>query len=160
MFCNRCGAQLQEGSNACPACGKQIGDPVALTAQTRLQRHLRPLGIFWIILGVFFVLKACAVLIMKSALPFFIPGSDRMFHVFGPMVLTVIGSVLLLIGAGGVLTGWGLMQHQPWARLVALILGILALFHPLLGTGLGIYTLWVLLADEGGAEYDRIARAV
>jgi len=160
MFCNRCGAQLQPGSNACPACGKLIGDPVAPTAQSRLQRHLRPLGILWIILGTLFVLKAAVVLVMRTALPFVMFGGDRMVHMFGPIVLTLIGSGLLLIGLGGVLTGQGLMQHEHWARISALILGILALFHPPLGTALGIYTVWVLLADEGGAEYDRIARAV
>jgi hypothetical protein len=160
MFCNRCGAQLQPGSNACPACGKLIGDPVAPIAQSRLGRHLRPLGILWIILGAIFLLKAAVVLVMRTALPFLVFGGDRMAHTFGPMVLTLIGSVLLLIGVGGVLTGWGLLHHEHWARIAALVLGILALFHLLLGTALGIYTLWVLLADEGGAEYDRIARAV
>jgi hypothetical protein len=58
-----------------------------------------------------------------------------------------------------VCVGWGLMQHQPWARIAAIVLGVLAIFHPPLGTALGIYTLWVLLADEGGLEYQRMTRA-
>jgi hypothetical protein len=39
------------------------------------------------------------------------------------------------------------------------VLAILALFHPPFGTALGIYTLWVLLSDEGGAEYRRMTAA-
>jgi hypothetical protein len=61
------------------------------------------------------------------------------------------------VGAGGILVGWGLMRRQPWARIVAIVLGVISLFHPPIGTALGIYTLWVLLADEGGLEYRRIA---
>ncbi|MFY9559434.1 MAG: hypothetical protein WAQ52_04300 [Terriglobales bacterium] len=50
------------------------------------------------------------------------------------------------------------MRHQPWARISAIVLGILALFHPPLGTALGIYTLWVLFSNNAGPEYDRLAR--
>ena len=51
------------------------------------------------------------------------------------------------------------MQRSPWARTAAIILGVLALFHPPLGTALGVYSLWVLLADERGDEYRYLARA-
>jgi hypothetical protein len=34
---------------------------------------------------------------------------------------------------------------------------VLALFHPPFGTALGIYTLWVLLSDENGSEYNYLA---
>jgi hypothetical protein len=73
--------------------------------------------------------------------------------------LYLVGSTFLILAAGGICVGWGLMQHQSWARIAAIILGILALFHPPLGTALGIYTLWVLLAQESGSEYERLARA-
>ena len=52
------------------------------------------------------------------------------------------------------------MQRAPWARTTAIILGVLALFHPPLGTALGVYTLWVLVADEHGDEYRYLARPV
>jgi hypothetical protein len=51
------------------------------------------------------------------------------------------------------------MKHQPWARIAAIVLGVLALFHPPFGTALGIYTLWVLLSGDAGTEYDRMASA-
>jgi hypothetical protein len=77
----------------------------------------------------------------------------------GPLVLTLIGSSILLVGIGGILVGWGLRDRQPWARITAIILGILALFHPPFGTALGIYTLWVLLSDESGSEYRQLSAA-
>jgi hypothetical protein len=52
-------------------------------------------------------------------------------------------------GCGGVCVGLGLMQRAPWARTAAIVLGVLALFHPSFGTASGVYSLWVLLGDEG-----------
>jgi hypothetical protein len=69
----------------------------------------------------------------------------------------MLGGTLLILGAGGVLVGWGLMKHQSWARIAAIVLGVLALFHPPFGTALGIYTLWVLVSGDAGTEYDRMA---
>jgi hypothetical protein len=43
--------------------------------------------------------------------------------------------------------------------MAAIVVGIVALLHPPFGTALGIYTLWVLLTDQGGVEYDRLAHA-
>ena len=66
---------------------------------------------------------------------------------------------MLILGTGGVCVGLGLMQRRPWARAAALILGVLAIFHPPFGTALGIYTLWLLLADEHGNEYRYLTRS-
>jgi hypothetical protein len=51
------------------------------------------------------------------------------------------------------------MNHERWARMTAIVLGIIALFHPPFGTALGIYTLWVLLPAESAAEYGRMTQA-
>jgi len=158
MFCNRCGAQLQPDFMACPKCGKRIGDPVSAVAQSRLERHLPIVGILWIALGSLFAIPAVLLLAFRSGAHFilrqqnFLPG-------FLPLLLTIAAGFLLLLAAGGVCVGVGLMQHRPWARVAAIILSVLALFHPPFGTALGIYTLWVLLADESGNEYNYLARS-
>jgi hypothetical protein len=50
------------------------------------------------------------------------------------------------------------MERRPWARTMAIVVGIIALLNPILGTVLGIYTLWVLLPAAAEAEYGRITR--
>jgi len=65
----------------------------------------------------------------------------------------VAGGSLTILAAGGVCVGLGLIQRRAWARITAIILGGLALFHPPFGTALGTYTLWVLLADKHGDQY-------
>ena len=86
-------------------------------------------------------------------------GDDMFTHAFVPPVMFSLGIVFFIIAAGGVLVGWGLMNHERWARMTAIVIGILALFHPPFGTALGIYTLWVLLPADAAAEYDRMSQA-
>jgi len=61
----------------------------------------------------------------------------------------------------GFAVGWGLLQREPWARTVAVVLAFVSLFFNVpFGTALGIYTLWVLLPAKSDAEYEEEARAV
>jgi zinc-ribbon domain len=159
MFCNQCGTQLQPGSNPCPRCGQVATWAATVSPQSRLQRHLRTLGILWIITGALFLIPSLGLMAIGSLVHIALPGPEAFASTLGPMVLYVVGSTFLILAAGGICVGWGLMQRQSWARITAMILGILALFHPPIGTALGIYTLWVLLAPESGSEYERMARA-
>jgi hypothetical protein len=159
MFCNQCGTQLQSDFNVCPRCGRPAQAPVPVVkATTRLQQHLPTLGILWMVLGGLTLLPAFFRVFLSSVIHVAIPFSNAVARNLGPLVMMVIGGSLLLIGAGGLLVGWGLMRHQPWARIPAIIVGVLALFHPPLLTALGIYTLWVLLGRNSDIEYQRLAR--
>ncbi len=158
MFCNRCGAELEPNSTACPRCGRRLGDPVSAVAHSRLQSHLHTLGILWIVLGALFLIPAVLLLFFGSSVHFVIHRQEP-FAAFIPLIASFIGATLLILAAGGICVGMGLIQRRPWARVCAIILGVLALFHPILGTALGIYTLWVLLADEDGHEYLYLSRA-
>ena len=80
------------------------------------------------------------------------------FPSFFPGVLRGIGMVTMAGGVLGIMAGWGLMERQPWARTLAIVLGFFVLFHIGIGTVLGIYTLWVLLPAESAMEYQRTAR--
>lgn len=161
MFCNRCGTTVQPEYNLCPKCGALLSRTAGTKGvqnQGRLDRHLRTLGTLWIIVGVLFLIPAAIMLAVGGAAHFVIHG-EPLARFFGPIVLSVLGAGFFILAAGGICIGWGLMQRQAWARIAAIILGILALFHPPIGTALGIYTLWVLLSDDAGGQYERLARA-
>lgn len=161
MFCNHCGAPLQPDYLVCPRCGKELqaGAPVAPVAPSRLEQHLRTLGVLWMIVGAVTLVPALVLLLLSSVVHIAIPFSDALARELGPLVLMIVGAGFLIVGAGGLLVGWGLIGHQPWARIMAIVVGVLALFHPPLGTILGIYTLWVLLSQNAELEYQRLARA-
>jgi hypothetical protein len=158
MFCNGCGSELQPGYNVCPKCGKVIGDPVSAVTRTRLENHLSTLGTLWVVVGVLFLLPALG-LFFASTVAHFVVQDSVVARTLGPLLLTVVGGTVLLIAVGGILVGMGLKDRKPWARVVAIVLGVIALFHPPFGTALGIYTLWVLMSDEGGVEYRRLSSA-
>lgn len=157
MFCNRCGTKMLPEYVACPTCRRKIGDPVRGVAYARLDRHLHTLGILWMVIGGLFMIPAAVLAIFGGSIHFVVHDQEPLASLF-PLFLFVAGGTLVLMAAGGVCVGLGLMQRRPWARAAGIILGVLALFHPPLGTALGVYTLWVLLADEGGDEYRYLAR--
>lgn len=163
LFCNRCGTQLQPDFNLCPKCGATVASTspasVAIAGgKTKLERHLRILGILWIVVGVLWVLPSLVLMGMSHASHIVI-GDEMFTRHFMPPLMFSLGSVFLFIAAGGILVGWGLMNHERWARITAIIVGILAIFHPPFGTALGIYTLWVLLPANAAAEYERMSHA-
>ena len=158
MYCNQCGTPLQPDYNVCPKCGVRLAaGSGARGGQGRLGRHLRTLGILWIVAGALFLIPAVVLFVLGTAVHIAIPGTEEMMRMMGPLLFTALGAGFLIVGAGGICVGWGLMQHQPWARTAGLVLGVLALFHPPFGTALGIYSLWVLASNEAAAEYNRIA---
>ena len=75
-----------------------------------------------------------------------------------PHLIRGIGGMMIAAAVAGALAGWGLMERRPWARMLAIVLGILALFNAPLGTALGIYTLWVLAPSSSEVEYRMISR--
>jgi hypothetical protein len=154
MFCTRCGAEVQLGVTECSQCGRQSGN--AIQTQSRLDRHLRLLGILWMVMGGLFLIPALGLMLFGGSLHFVVHDREPMAGLFS-LLMYVIGGSLTILGAGGVCVGMGLMQRADWARVTAIVLGVLALLHPPFGTALGVYTLWVLLSDEGGQEYRYIA---
>jgi hypothetical protein len=68
--------------------------------------------------------------------------------------------LVLLKAAVGFFSGWGLLQHEPWARVLSLVLGFIVLITNIpIGTALGVYTLWVLLPAQSDEDYHQLAQA-
>src|SRR6202043_1728279 len=74
-------------------------------------------------------------------------------------LLSVVAIFILAKAACGFAAGWGLLQREPWARVIALVLGFISLFNIPFGTAVGVYTLWVLLPAQSQVEYEALAAA-
>ncbi len=70
-----------------------------------------------------------------------------------------VGMMLAFFGVAHLVLAWGLYERQQWARILGLVIGFLALLRIPFGTALGIYTIWVLLPESSGREYDRLCQA-
>jgi zinc-ribbon domain len=178
MFCDKCGTQLSQGAQFCSACGKSVGSapvgasmPGAASApgvqpasHARVQRHIQLLATLWLVNGILRFAEVGWILIAGQMLPYLMGwgfgGRDGIWPLgFLPFGLYSIAGLLGIFGVGHLILAWGLFQREPWARVLGLVFGFLALLRPPLGTALGIYTLWVLLPQHSGQEYDRLSRA-
>jgi hypothetical protein len=125
-----------------------------MPAQRRIAGHLRLLGIFWLAISAFRLIPGLTLLVMvdngifprEGVPPFVIP------------LLEGVATVLLILAAAGIIAGWGLLARQPWARMLAIVLGAVSLVDVPFGTILGIYTLWALLPADSEEQYQRMTR--
>ena len=162
MFCDACGATLQNGQTFCSRCGKEIrgASPVGYPHPSRVREHVRLLGILWIAYSAFHVIGGIVLMVLANTL------FARNFDFRGPHLpaflqplLSSVAIFLLAKAAAGFAAGWGLLQRQSWARLLTLIVAFISLFNVPIGTALGIYTLWVLLPSQSDREYEEHVRA-
>jgi hypothetical protein len=70
-----------------------------------------------------------------------------------------LGIFLGFFGVVHLALAWGLFERQSWARILGLVLGILALLRFPFGTALGIYTLWVLAPEPSAREYHQLSHS-
>jgi uncharacterized membrane protein (DUF2068 family) len=170
MYCDKCGTSLSAGAQFCSSCGKAAGAaPIAAAvaqpvSEGRVQRHIQLVASLWLATGILRFVEVGWILLAGRMLPFFAGWGNGArfanfpfdFMAFG---MYSIGGMLALFGMAHLVLAWGLFQREPWARTLGLVIGFLALLRPPFGTALGIYTIWVLLPQQSGQEYERLSRA-
>ena len=123
------------------------GDPNPST----LNRHMRTLGICWVLYGVvrmvtavwLFVFSSTAAL-MFGALLNRVPDPFTLMNTFHFLYGLVV-AISAVCGALGVLAGIALLGGAQIGRTLAIVAALLSLSNIPLGTTLGIYSLIVLL---------------
>jgi hypothetical protein len=111
-----------------------------------MDTHTKVLGWLYIVLGVLGMLAAGAVIVILVGSGLLSGDRTAISVLF--VVAAFVGGFLTLVSLPGIIAGFGLLAYRPWARILALVLGILNLPGFPLGTVLGVYTLYVLLDDE------------
>jgi hypothetical protein len=152
MFCNHCGAELHKPFSYCSGCGRPAGNVPLMPARSRIAGHIRLLGIFWLAISAFRLIPGVALLAIFRPENHIIPS-------FVMDMLQTIGWIYVSAAILGVAAGWGLLERQPWARMLAIILGCFGLIEVPFGTSIGVYTLWVLLPAKSEQEYTQMSRA-
>ncbi len=75
----------------------------------------------------------------------------------GGWLLELITVMVLARAILSLAVGITILTRQPWGRIFAIIIAVLTLIKPILGTVLAIYTLWVLLSRNAEQDYAEIA---
>jgi hypothetical protein len=161
MFCDQCGSQLQPAQQSCARCGKPVLGPVAYR-RNRVQEHVRLVGILWMAYSALSVIGGVVLIVVAhtifGGLMRYPDGPPSEVSAWLRPLLTFLGGLVLVKAAAGFIAGWGLLQREPWARVVTLVVGFISLFNVPIGTALGIYTLWVLLPTQSDDEYQALAK--
>jgi hypothetical protein len=176
MFCSQCGQPVGSQPH-CPKCGGTVagvtppvvpGTPpgfpgVVPYSLSRVTRHVHTLGVLWIVFAVYMVLQWLLVLpLLHMALGGgrWMAGSDTWiyapFHP-GGWLLHIIAIVVFSRAILSLAVGVALLTRQPWGRTFAIVVAVLTLIKPFLGTILAIYTLWVLLERNADQNYAQLA---
>lgn len=115
-----------------------------------IEQHVKILGWLHIVLSSIMIPIAILVFLVIAGSGFL--SGEAEAAIATSLIGTVIAGFMILLAVPGVLGGWGLLKRKSWARLLALVLGILNLWSFPFGTAVGVYTLWVLLQD-GASDY-------
>jgi hypothetical protein len=118
-----------------------------------MDTHVKVLGVLYIALSALGLLAALFLIVTLGGAAGIVgaaaPPEDAAIAV--PIIgITGMALVILLVALAlpGLITGWGLLNYKPWARVLGLVLAVINLFNIPFGTALGIYALWVLLNKD------------
>jgi hypothetical protein len=117
--------------------------------EKELELHVSILGWLHIVGSAFILVIAAFAFILLPTLGAVSGDPDGV--VLG-VLGTGFGLLMVILGLPGVLAGYGLLKRKPWARYLALVLGVLDLVNFPIGTVIGIYTLLVL-TQQSATEY-------
>jgi hypothetical protein len=107
-----------------------------------LQQHVSILGWLYVVSNaVFLMIGAFVFLLLIGIAP--VTREPEPMWILG-LVGTTVGLLMAALGLPGLLAGYGLLKRRPWARVLAMVVGILSLINFPIGTAIGIYTLWAL----------------
>ena len=118
--------------------------------QRDLQQHVRILGWLYVVShAIFLAIGAFVLVLLVGIAP--VTGDPKPMWILS-LVGTSVGLLMAALGLPGLFAGYGLLTRKPWARVLAIVVGILSLLNFPIGTAIGIYTLWVL-TQPVAAEY-------
>jgi len=161
---------MDASQTTCQRCGRR-SVPIASNApiayqRNRVHRHMQALAVLWIAYSLWILLQwAIAVGVLAGTFTHWAHHSHAFegfnefpfFHATWllPLITVfLVGRAILCL-----VTGISLLRRASWARILAIVAAFLALIHPIGGTILGIYTLWVLFPAASGQEYEQMVVA-
>jgi hypothetical protein len=119
----------------------------------KLDGHKKVLGILYVISAVLTItamvlLKAILTIVFSFALDKADPDDRAVIDMILSLVQFLPYLVVIFISIPTLIAGIGLLTHQRWAPLMAVIMGCLKLFSFPIGTAIGVYAIWIYAEDH------------
>lgn len=116
-------------------------------------QHVQILGWLYIVGYGLFLMIGLFVFMLLSGIG--VSSGDATAALVLSTVGTFVAAVLIVLAVPGVAAGIGLLRRRNWARILAVVVGILGLTNVPIGTLMGIYAL-VMLTKTEATEYFRM----
>lgn len=170
MFCSGCGFNMVPGQAVCPQCGRPAAPPIPPIPNLQLQvanyaSRIRALSIVWYVYGGLVLVTGFLGMAFANAALHgsFGPwahgpwGNNPLaLGILGPQFFHLIWIFVVLRAALAFAAGWGLMQQQPWGRIVAIVAAFLSILKIPFGMALAIWTLVTLMGYRNATLYDQL----
>ncbi len=111
-----------------------------------MEQHVTVVGALMIGLSIFGILIALFIFILLAGIGSLVEEQEA------GVILVAVGSFLaiflIILSIPGIIGGIGLFKRREWARILVLILSALQLINFPFGTGIGIYSIWVMVQKD------------
>jgi hypothetical protein len=111
-----------------------------------MEQHIKAVAALTIGLSVLCILIGLFLFTLLAGIGFLADDEEA------SVVLVAVGSFLafflLILSIPGIIGGIGLFKRKEWARILVLVLSVMQLINFPIGTGIGIYSIWVLIQKE------------
>jgi hypothetical protein len=127
-----------------------------------LNKHVDFLGTLFVVWGLLTVVVGVSTLALGVGAAALMTsagrgGGGQVAAGITAAAFTALAFLAMVWGAAHVIVGVPIRRCAPWSRLVALMLGSVDLLLLPYGTALGVYALWVLLAEDGKRLFTAVA---
>jgi len=110
------------------------------------ERHRGTMGALHLVLGLMNVIAAlCLWFVLGSVVA--LAQDAEATRVLGA-VAVLLGGLLFLLALPPLIAGFGLMSRTRWSRTAAMVSAFLNMLSIPFGTGVSLFTLWVLFTEE------------
>ncbi|HLN75288.1 MAG: hypothetical protein ACM3O8_02855 [Methylococcaceae bacterium] len=118
-----------------------------------MEKHINVVAALQIGLSIFTLLLVILSYTIFHLIGGFIddPDSQMVFSI----IADVIAAFLIFVSIPGLIAGFGLYRRKEWARILTLVISVIALFNFPFGTAIGIYSIWALVQPETVAAFNR-----
>lgn len=120
---------------------------------TQMEKHINVVAALQIGLSIFTLLMVVLSYTIMKLIGGFIeePEVQTVLSIIGD----VIATILIIVAIPGLIAGFGLYRRKEWARILTLIISVIAMFNFPIGTAIGIYSIWALIQPETVAAFNK-----
>ena len=118
-----------------------------------MQTHVKVLGVLYLALGGCMLIGALFLAMTLGGVAGVVGATaDPEDAAIAVPILGIAGTAMVaflgIFSLPSLITGYGLLNYKPWARIVGIVLSAISLIFIPFGTIVGAYGLWVLLTKE------------